>query len=169
MPLWSAVASPDRVRRNVMSGDAGLFGPESVTWRVHSNSSALVGGLRALVVQTLHPLAMAGVAQHSRYREDPLGRFRNTAQFVNTTTYGTTEAAARAIEMVKRIHTRVNGVAPDGRAYRADDPALLSWVHNVEVDSIASAYQRFGPGFAPGEADRYVNEMTTLARLVGAD
>ena len=152
-----------------MSGDAGLFGPESVTWRVHAHPSALVGGLRALLVQTMHPLAMAGVAQHSRYRDDPLGRFRNTARFVNATTYGTTEEAEAAVALVRRIHTRVNGVAPDGRAYRADDPALLSWVHNVEVDSIVRAFQRFGPGFAPGHADRYVTEMTTIARLVGAD
>jgi len=152
-----------------MSGDAGLFGPDSVTWRVHAHPSALVGGLRALLVQTMHPLAMAGVAQHSRYRDDPLGRFRRTAEFVNATTYGTTAEAEAAIALVRRIHTRVNGVAPDGRAYRADDPALLSWVHNVEVDSIAAAYHRFGPGFAPGDADRYVAEMTTLAVLMGAD
>jgi uncharacterized protein (DUF2236 family) len=152
-----------------MSGDAGLFGPESVTWKVHAHPSALVGGLRALLMQTMHPLAMAGVGQHSRYRDDPLGRFRRTAQFVNATTYGTTDEAHAAIALVRRIHTRVNGVAPDGRPYRADDPALLSWVHNVEVDSIAAAYHRFGPGFGPGDADRYVAEMMVLASLMGAD
>jgi uncharacterized protein (DUF2236 family) len=149
--------------------DAGLFGPDSMTWRVHAHPSALVGGLRALLVQTCHPLAMAGVAQHSTYRNDPLGRFERTAQFVNATTYGTTAEAEAAIAMVRRIHSKISGVAPDGRAYRADDPALLSWVHNVEVDSIMTAYRRFGPRVRPGEDDQYVAEMTRVGAAVGAD
>jgi uncharacterized protein (DUF2236 family) len=136
---------------------------------VHAHPCALIGGLRALLVQTCHPLAMAGIAQHSTYRHDPLGRFRRTAQFVAATTYGTTEEAQAAIAIVQRVHTKINGVAPDGRPYRADDPALLSWVHNVEVDSIAAAYRRFGPGFAPGEADQYVAEMSRVGFAVGAD
>jgi uncharacterized protein (DUF2236 family) len=151
------------------TGDAGLFGPDSITWRVHAHPCALVGGLRALLVQTCHPLAMAGVAQHSKYRQDPLGRFRRTAQFVNATTYGTTTEAEAAIALVRRIHTKINGVAPDGRAYRADDPALLSWVHNTEVDSILLAYHRFGPGISNDDADRYVREMARVGGAVGAD
>jgi uncharacterized protein (DUF2236 family) len=146
-----------------------LFGPDSVTWRVHAHPSALIGGLRALIVQTLHPLAMAGIAEHSTYRDDPLGRFRRTAQFVNATTYGTTREANAAIELVRRIHPRIRGTAPDGRPYRADDPALLSWVHNVEVNSIVVAYRRFGPGLRTDAADRYVSEMTRVGAAVGAD
>ncbi|MGQ0824665.1 MAG: oxygenase MpaB family protein [Actinomycetota bacterium] len=149
--------------------DPGLFGPDSTTWRVHGHLSALVGGLRALLVQTLHPLAMAGIAEHSTYKQDPLGRFRRTAQFVADTTYGTTDQAERAIAAVRRIHTRIRGVAPDGRPYCADDPALLSWVHNVEVESILVAYRRFGPGLGRVESDRYVREMTRVGAAVGAD
>jgi uncharacterized protein (DUF2236 family) len=151
------------------TGDAGLFGPNSMTWRVHAHPCALVGGLRALLVQTCHPLAMAGVQQHSKYREDPLGRFQRTAKFVNATTYGTTAEAEAAIALVRRIHTMINGVAPDGRAYRADDPALLSWVHNVEVDSILLAYRRFGPGLGNDDADTYVREMARVGGAVGAN
>ncbi len=151
------------------AGDPGLFGPDSVTWRVHAHPSALVGGLRALLLQTFHPLAMAGIAEHSNYRDDPLGRFRRTAEFVAATTYGTTEEANRAIAIVRRVHVHVRGVAPDGRPYRADDPALLSWVHNVEVESILIAYQRFGPGLSRSESDQYVREMVRVGSAVGAD
>jgi len=152
-----------------MDADPGLFGPDSTTWRVHGHLSALVGGLRALMLQTLHPLAMAGVAQHSTYKQDPLGRFRRTARFVADTTYGTTEEAERAITRVRRIHERIRGSTPDGRPYRADDPALLSWVHNVEVESILVAYRRMGPGLDQAEADRYVYEMARVGAAVGAN
>jgi uncharacterized protein (DUF2236 family) len=151
------------------SADPGLFGPDSVTWRVHAHPCALIGGLRALLVQTCHPLAMAGIAQHSTYQQDPLGRFRRTAQFVNATTYGTTAEAGDAIALVRRIHPHIRGTAPDGRPYRADDPALLSWVHNVETESILCAYDRFGPGLSAPDADRYVAEMTRVGAAVGAN
>lgn len=147
--------------------DEGLFGPDSITWRVHGHLSVLVGGLRSLLVQTLHPLAMAGVAEHSRYRADPLGRLQRTGAFIGTTTYGTRAQAAAAIEGVRRVHERVRGVAPDGRPYSASDPDLLAWVHHVEVQSFLLAYQRLGPGLGPGEADRYVSEMADLARAMG--
>lgn len=150
-----------------MTGDAGLFGPDSVTWRVHSHLSVLVGGIRALLVQTLHPLAMAGVAQHSQYRTDPLGRLGRTATFVATTTYGTTADADHAIAAVRGIHDRVCGVASDGRAYAANDPELLAWVHHVEVQSFLLAYQRIGPGLRSDEADRYVAEMAQLGARLG--
>ena len=147
--------------------DAGLFGPDSVTWRVHSNLSMLVGGIRALIVQTLDPLAMAGVADHSLYRSDPLGRLRRTAAFIATTTFGTTAEAEAAVARVRAIHDAVRGIAPDGRPYAASDPDLLAWVHHVEVQSFLVAYQRVGPGLAPADADRYVAEMARLGVLLG--
>ena len=134
------------------AADPGLFGPDSITWRVHGHRSMLVGGLRALLVQALHPLAMAGVAEHSSYRTDPLGRLARTGRFVATTTYGTTDAAERAIAGVQAVHGRVRGVALDGRRYDASDPALLSWVHNVEVESFLTAYRTYGPGTSEAEA-----------------
>ena len=148
-------------------GDAGIFGPDSVTWRVHADLSMLVGGIRALIVQTVHPLAIAGVAQHSQYRTDPLGRLRRTAAFVATTTYGSSGDADAAIARVRSIHDHVRGVAADGRAYSANDPDLLAWVHHVEVQSFLLAYQRIGPGLDRDEADRYVLEMAGLGALLG--
>ncbi|MFM7271489.1 MAG: oxygenase MpaB family protein [Actinomycetes bacterium] len=149
--------------------DPGLFGPDSMTWRVHAHRSMLVGGLRALFVQMLHPLAMAGVAEHSSYRTDPLGRLARTGRFVATTTFGTTDAAEQAIAGVRAVHGRVRGIALDGRRYDATDPALLSWVHNVEVESFLTAYRTYGPGTSEAEADRYVREMRVLGFALGAD
>ena len=148
--------------------DPGLFGPDSVTWRVHADRSMLIGGVRALLLQVLHPLAMAGVAQHSAYRTDPLGRLARTGRFVAATTYGTTPEAERAIAMVRSVHERVRGTAADGRAYTASDPVLLAWVHNIEVDSFLTAYRRYGPGLSDADADRYVSEMAVLGRMLGA-
>lgn len=150
-------------------GDAGWFGPGSVAWRVHADLSTVVGGLRALLYQTLHPLAMAGVAQHSDYRRDPWGRLHRTAEFIAATTYGTSEEAERAVERVELAHSTVKGIAPDGRPYSADDPDLLAFVHATEVDSFLAAYQRYGAGLEPAEADRYVEEMAVVARRLGAD
>ena len=130
--------------RFATEADPGWFGPESMTWRVHADRSMLVGGLRALYLQVLHPLAMAGVAEHSDYREDPLGRLARTGRFVAATTYGTRAEAERAVAMVRAIHDRVRGVASDGRSYDANDPVLLAWVHNVEVESFLLAYRRYG-------------------------
>lgn len=148
--------------------DPGLFGPDSVTWRVHRDRSMLIGGLRALFLQVLHPLTVAGVAQHSAYRDDPLGRLARTGRFVAATTYGTTSEAEAAIAMVRRVHVKVRGTAADGRTYRANDPDLLAWVHNVEVDSFLVAYRRYGPGLTDAEADQYVAEMAGLGRRLGA-
>ena len=150
-----------------VDGDAGLFGPDSITWRVHSDLSMLVGGVRALIVQTVHPLAIAGVAQHSQFRSDPLGRLRRTAAFVAATTYGSTAQADAAIARVRAIHERVTGVAADGRPYSANDPDLLAWVHHVEVQSFLLAYQRVGPGLGPADADTYVREMAGLGERFG--
>jgi uncharacterized protein (DUF2236 family) len=150
-------------------GDPGLFGPGSVTWRVHADPSMLIGGLCALLLQTLHPLAMAGIADHSNYREDPLGRLGRTGSFVTGTTYGSTETAERLIRLVKGIHRKVRGTAPDGRAYSASDPDLVAWVHVTEIFSFLRAHQRFVPFPVRGEqADRYYHEMATIAERLGA-
>jgi len=155
--------------RVATDGDAGWFGPDSVAWRVHADLSTVTGGLRALLYQTLHPLAMAGVADHSDYRRDPWGRLRRTAQFVAATTYGTSEEAAAAVALVQRVHEHVRGTSPDGRSYSADRPDLLAWVHATEVDSFLAAYRRYGPGLDDADADRYVGEMAVVARAFGAD
>lgn len=150
------------------NGDPGLFGPESVTWRIHAHPAMLVGGLRALLIQALHPLAMAGVHEHSDYRTDQWGRFRRTTEYVVTTTFGDTASAEAAGALVRRVHRHVRGTDPvTGRAYTADDPALLTWVHNVEVHSFLLAYRRYGGRLSAVDADRYVAEMTRAAALVG--
>ena len=151
-------------------GATGYFGPDSVTWKIHADSCMLAGGLRALMLQTMHPLAMAGVAQHSNYREAPLDRLANTSRYVGTTIYGSQEQARQAVAMVKRVHERVTGTAPDGRPYAANDPHLLTWVHSTLVDSFLRAYQRYGSQrLSAAEADRYVAEQAVLADLFGAE
>ncbi len=152
----------------VMAPEVGLFGPGSVTWDVHSDPVSLLGGMRALLVQALNPLTMAGVDQHSDFRRDPWGRLKRTAGFVSTATYGSTEDAERAGAHVRAIHARVRGIDTiTGRAYRADDPELLAWVHNVLVNSLLSAKQRYGGGLSAADSDRYVSEMVRMAELVG--
>ena len=154
----------------VSADDAGLFGPASVAWRVHGDSAMLIGGLRALLLQTLHPLAMAGVADHSDYRHDPWGRLHRTGRFVGGTTFGNSATVDRLIAQVRAIHTRVEGRAPDGRPYSASDPHLLLWVHVTEVDSFLKAYLRYGDGrLTDAECDRYVAEMAELGRRLGAE
>lgn len=155
----------DRISPRV---DDGYFGPRSVTWRVHTQSSMLVGGVRALLYQTAHPLAMAGVAEHSNYRHDPLGRLHRTATYLGATTYGDTPTAEAAIARVRRVHRDIKGIAPDGRPYRATDPHLLGWVHATEVDSFLAAHQRYASRpLDEDEADRYVDEMAVIARKLG--
>ncbi len=152
------------------AGDPGLFGPDSPAWEVHADPAMLVAGIRALLLQMFHPLAMAGVADHSDYRSDPSGRLNRTAHFVTVTTYGSTEAADQAIAQVRRVHDFVKGTALDGRAYSANDPHLLLWVHVAEVDSFLRAYQRYGRrALSPTEADQYVSDMAEVAIRLGAD
>ncbi|HET9443483.1 MAG TPA: oxygenase MpaB family protein, partial [Acidimicrobiales bacterium] len=164
-------AAPPRVRFRDDPDDAGLFGRGSVAWRLHADASTLVGGLRALLLQTLHPLAMAGVAGHSDYRHDPWGRLHRTAEFLGTTIYAPTPAALRAVERVRAVHRQVVGTAPDGRPYAASDPHLLTFVHVTEVDSFLAAYRRYGAGgrLSEAEADRYVAEMAQVGELLGAE
>ena len=127
----------------------------------------LAGGLRALLVQALEPRAMAGVDQHSRYREDPWGRLRRTTEFVGLTTYGDTPTAEAACVKVRAVHERIRGVDPvTGRAYSASDPDLLLWIHAVEVDSFVSVYRAFAGRLSDEDADRYVAEMVQVAELV---
>ena len=147
----------------------GFFAPDSATWRVHADPSMLIGGMRALLIQALHPLAMAGVEQHSDYRANPWGRLQRTVEYVLTTTYGTREEAIAAGRVVQAIHKHVNGTDPvTGKTYSAEDPDLLLWVHAVEVHSFLSAYRRYGGGrLSVDDADRYVAEQVGGAALVG--
>jgi uncharacterized protein (DUF2236 family) len=148
--------------------DDGFFGPASVAWRLSGDLPGVIGGLRALMLQALHPLAMAGVDQHSAWREDPVGRLAATSAYVTTVTFGERAAAARAAARVRRIHEHVQGVdTVTGRRYAAGDPALLLWVHAALVDSTLVAWQLFGSALEDGEADRYVAEMVVAAELVG--
>jgi uncharacterized protein (DUF2236 family) len=148
--------------------DDGFFGPGSVTWRLHADLSAPVSGLRALLLQALHPLAMAGVNQHSQWREDPGGRFASTSAYVLTTTYGERATARAAAARVRKIHEWVRGTDPvTGQPYQAGDPALLLWVHAGLVDSGLAAAERYGLRLTPAEQDQYVTEMTVVAELIG--
>ena len=148
----------------------GFFGPDSITWRVHVDPSFSVGGLRALLLQALHPVAMDGVAQNSEsFRSEPWPRLMRTAAYVDTLTFGTRREALRAVRRVKGIHRRLGGTdETTGRAYRVDDPDLLLWVHCCEVDSLLSVARRAGVPLTDAEADRYVAEQVTAAVLVGA-
>ena len=151
-------------------GDPGLFGPGSVPWKVHSDFTCmLIGGIAALLMQTLHPLALAGVWDHSAFREDLLGRLRRTGQFIAATTFGSQGDAERLIERVKAIHRHIQGQAADGRPYRAEDPALLTWVHVAEVSHFLAAYLRyFDPRLPGAEQDRYYAEIALVAERLGA-
>jgi uncharacterized protein (DUF2236 family) len=148
--------------------DDGFFGPASVTWRINADLSGSVAGLRSLLMQALHPLAMAGVDQHSDWRRDPVGRLAATTAYVTTVTYGERAVAERAAARVRKIHEHVRGTDPvTGRAYAAGDPALLLWVHAALVDSTLAAAELFGTPLDPSDQDRYVAEMAIAAELVG--
>jgi uncharacterized protein (DUF2236 family) len=150
-------------------GDPGLFGPDSVTWRVHADASMLIGGVSAVILQTIHPLAIAGVTDHSQWRERPFQRLSRTSSFVTATTYGATPVAEKIIDIVKAVHTRVVGTAPDGRPYRADDPDLLRWIHVGEVSSFLHAHQRFSLlPISAADQDRYYDEVRIVAERLGA-
>lgn len=148
--------------------DLGLFGPDSMVWRVHADPASLVGGLRSLLIQALHPVAMAAVSQHSDYRNDPWSRLMRTSEYLSVTTFGDTASARAAGARLRTIHNAIKGVDPvTGRAYRADDPDLLLWVHNVEVHSFLKSYQVYAGSIDQRDADRYVREMVRHAELVG--
>ena len=148
----------------------GWFGPDSVVWLVQSDWSIIIGGVESLLVQTLHPPTMAGVADHSAYERDPFGRLHRTAAFVGTTTYGSAADAERAVARVRAIHSRVEGVTPEGVPYRANDPHNLLWVHATEVDGFLRSFQRYGSvDITDAEADQYVAEMAVVGEALGVE
>jgi uncharacterized protein (DUF2236 family) len=150
------------------AGDDGFFGPASVTWRVSADLASPVAGLRSLLMQALHPLAMAGVDQHSGWRRDPAGRLAATMAYLATVTFGDRAAAEQAAARVRRIHEHVRGTdAVTGRRYAAGDPALLLWVHAAMVDSVLAAGSLAGTALSAADSDRYVAEMVTAAELTG--
>ncbi|HKP41080.1 oxygenase MpaB family protein [Mycobacterium sp.] len=169
--LFGMVAGPDgpanRTRIHHTPGPR-WFEEDRPIRRVHADASMFVGGLRALLLQSLHPLAMAGVAGHSDYRGDPWGRLQRTSTFLAVTTFGPADDAQRAVDRVRGIHRRVHGVAPDGRAYDASDPHLLAWVHIAEVDSFLLAHQLYGAApLDQGGRDGYVADTARVATALG--
>jgi uncharacterized protein (DUF2236 family) len=151
-------------------GDRGLFGPESIAWRVHADFiSMMIGGISSLVLQALHPQALAGVWDHSSFREDLKGRLGRTAFFIAATTYGSQEMANKIIEKVNQIHTKITGHDEFGKPYSATDPHLLAWVHLTETMSFLEAYQSYrSPKLTSQEQDQYFKEMKILGEMLGA-
>lgn len=178
-PLKRAIAAevvavfndPARGERPVRRQADGLFGPGSVAWRVHGDVTAMmVGGFAALMLQMLHPAVLAGVWDHSRFRDDMHGRLRRTARFIALTTYGGRAEAEAAIARVRAIHGHVRGTLPDGTPYVANDPALLAWVHLTEATSFLAAHRRYvEPGMGRAAQDRYFAEIARVGAALGAD
>ncbi|WP_122818680.1 oxygenase MpaB family protein [Nocardioides pantholopis] len=169
--IFERVAGPQGERhRDRIHGRPGprLFEPGSPITRVHGDASMFVGGIRAVLLQTLHPAAMRGVAEHSGYRGDMWGRLQRTSTFLATTTFGHVEDAETAIATVRRIHERVRGTMPDGTPYAASDPHLLEWVHVAEAESFLRAHDVYGerPLVGP-ERDEYVAQLGEVARRLG--
>ena len=160
-----------RGERPVQRSNEGLFRPSSVIWRVHGDvATMMIGGIAALCCQMLHPAALAGVWDHSTFRQDMSGRLRRTARFISETTYGDRATALAAIERVKRIHSHVSGLTEDGRPYSADDPHLLAWVHVSEAICFLDAWRRYGePNMSPADQDRYFAEFAEIPLALGAD
>jgi uncharacterized protein (DUF2236 family) len=152
--------------------DEGFFTPGSAAWVVHGSMPTLVAGVRALLLQALHPGALAGVRDHSRFREDPLGRLANTIQWIHTVTFGSRDQAVASSEMVKALHRRVVGTYVDGhgveRPYAANDPDLARWVHLAFTDAFLTAHEGWGTPI-PGGADEYVSEWAIAGELMGVD
>ncbi len=169
--LFARVAGPEGARRRDRVHDAEgerWFAEGSPIRRVHGDASMFVGGIRALLMQSLHPLVMAGVADHSGFERDPWGRLQRTSYFLAVTTFGTAADAETMVATVRRVHQGVEGVAPDGRSYAASDPHLLGWVHVAEIDSFLAAHQRYGAEpLDAAERDRYVADAARVARALG--
>jgi len=157
--------------RPIARSDHALFAPDSVIWRVHGDvTSMMAGGIAALLLQMLHPQALAGVWDHSNVHDDMLGRLRRTARFIAVTTYGDRDAAEAAIAKVRRIHAQVGGSMPDGTAYRADDPHLLAWVHVAGAMMFLEGWVRYGePAMSRADQDCYFAQAAVVARMLGAD
>ncbi|MEU9981861.1 oxygenase MpaB family protein [Streptomyces sp. NPDC050856] len=169
--LFTRVAGPsgpdNRARIHGTPGPR-WFAPGRPIRTVHGDASMFIGGLRALLLQSLHPLAMAAVAAHSGYRGDPWGRLQRTSTFLAVTTYGTADDARRAVERVRAVHGRVHGTTAAGEPYHAADPHLLAWVHTAEADSFLRAHQRYGAHpLDPAGCDAYVADMARVAVALG--
>ncbi|WP_198672305.1 oxygenase MpaB family protein [Pseudogemmobacter bohemicus] len=164
------ITGSGQIRFDAPPGDPGLFGPDAVCWRVHADFVPMVvGGVSALLLQMLHPLAIAGVWDHSNFRDDVMGRLARTAQFIAGTTYAARAEAETLIARVRRIHERVQGKDASGQPYSASDPDLLTWVHVAEVSGFLAAHLRFTePDMPIAEQDRYYAEMALVARMLGA-
>lgn len=151
-------------------GDPGLLGPGSVSWTVIGDVAAFAGGIRGLLIQAAHPEVVAGVGDHSRYRQDPLGRLSRTSAYVTATTYGAMPEVEAAVERVRRIHRLVSGVSSRGIPYDASHPGFSAWVHNALTDSFLTAHLTYGGiELSPAEADRFVSEQTRVGALLDAD
>ena len=150
--------------------DTGLFGPESVTWRLHAEPILWLAGLRALLLQMLLPRALAGVLQNSNFRADPWGRLLRTAQFYGEVVYGPTVRAKQAGARVRRLHAAMSGTDPmTGERFRINEPELLRWIHVTATESFCSTAMRAGLRLSPADVDRYYDEQRTVAGLVGLD
>lgn len=151
-------------------GDPGLFGPDTVAWKVHGDfTSMMCGGISALLLQMLHPLALAGIWDHSNFRQDMIGRLRRTSQFIAVTTFGSRDDAERILARVRQVHEGVHGHAADGRPYAASDPDLLVWVHVAEMSRFLAAHLRYrNPWLSLEDQDRYFDETARVAEALGA-
>ncbi|MFF5701015.1 oxygenase MpaB family protein [Streptomyces sp. NPDC012794] len=171
--VFLRVAGPDGARnRERIHGTPGprWFEPGRPVRQVHGDASMFIGGLAALLLQSLHPLAMAAVAAHSGYRGDPWGRLQRTSTFLAVTTFGTGADAAAAVERVREVHARIRGRTADGVPYRADDPELLTWVHVAEAYCFLRAHQRYGRHpLDPSGRDGYLADIARVARALGAE
>ena len=169
--LFDRVAGPDgpkhRDRIHLTPGPR-WFEADSPITRVHGDASMFVGGIRALLLQTLHPVAMRAVSEHSGFRGDMWGRLARTSRFLAVTTFGTADDAQQAVDVVRSIHERVTGIGPDGTPYSASDPHLLLWIHVAEIDSFLLAHQTYGDRpLDAAERDEYVAQTAEVARRLG--
>jgi uncharacterized protein (DUF2236 family) len=168
--LFARVAGPEGPANRARFAAPGprWFEADRPIRRVHGDAAMFVGGLRALLLQSLHPQAMIAVAQHSDYRGDPWGRLQRTSTFLAVTTFGPAQDAQLAVDRVRRIHRHVTGTGPDGLAYRADDPHLLRWVHVAEADSFLRCHQRYGARpLDEAGCDGYVADAARIAVALG--
>jgi len=151
------------------AGDPGLFGPDSMAWRVHANPVALaIGGVAAVILELAEPRVRTGVWEHSTFRTDPLARMQRTGEATLITTYGPTKAAEARVAMVTRMHERVGGTTPEGQAYVALEPELMTWVHVTASWGFLTAFDRYVAPLSLAERDRYFAEGGRLGRMFGA-
>lgn len=165
------VSDPAAPAMTIARDGSGLFAPDAVSWRVHGDvTTMMVGGIAALMLQMLHPKVLAGVWDHSNFRDDMTARLKGTARFIAQTTFAPRDAAEAQIARVRHIHDAVSGVLPDGTPYAANDPWLLAWVHVAEATSFLAGWRSYGePGMSAADQDAYFAEIATIGRQLGAD